>query len=422
MIPMVLVWEAPQNNIERFTLEKTIAQTLERSTSVQNARRTVEADKKRVDEAGSAGKPNISASASATRFDQATKIAFNADAPPVTVLPEHTEALGITLAQRLDIYGQIRLATDQARLQILADTFAVDGVTRGKRLQAKTVYFGLLKARDQVKVAESALEAAKVQQKQAQTLFDDGVGQKVDLLRANTAQVQAEQALETAKNNEAVARAAFNDAVHIPLDTPVELETVKETPALPEETTVTKLAESRDDVLQAETLARAALVGVSLARVGDKPTLALQATGNYFPTTSLQSPRQRTAAVGVSLSIPISDGGLTRARTEEARLRAENAQGIVGITKGNAALEARQAFLNLRTAFKQIETTRAAAEQARAARDLAQVRYAGQVGLFLELSDAQNALVRAESAAVDALYDYHSARARLESATGTPKL
>ena len=92
---------------------------------------------------------------------------------------------------------------------------------------------------------------------------------------------------------------------------------------------------------------------------------------------------------------------------------------MVGIAKGNAALEARQAFLNLRTALKQIETARAAAEQARATRDLAQVRYGGQVGLFLELSDAQAALVRAENAALDALYDYHIARARLESATGT---
>ncbi|MGC4044252.1 MAG: TolC family protein [Armatimonas sp.] len=421
MIPMV-VWQAPQDATEKFTLEKAIAQALERSNTVKNAKRTVEADKKRIDEAGSAGKLNIGASASATRFDQATKISFTPDTPAITVLPEHSESLGITLAQRLDIFGQIKLATDQARLQSLADTFAADGTVRAKRLQAQQTYFGLLKARDQVKVAQSALDAANVQKKQAQTLFDEGVGQKVDLLRATTTQVQAEQSLEAAKNGEAVARAAFNDAVHIPLDTPVELEMVTEIPALPDEANVTKLAESRDDVLQAETLARAALVGVSIARAGDKPTLALQATGNYFPTTSLQSPRQRTAALGVSLSIPISDGGLTRARTDEARLRAENAQGTVGITRGNAALEAKQAYLNLRTARTQIETARTAAEQARAARDLAQVRYAGQVGLFLELSDAQNALVRAESAAIDALYEYHSARARLESATGTTKL
>lgn len=418
MIPLYWVQEAPQEKTQRFTLESAIAQALERSTTIKNARRAVEADSKRADATASALKPSLSASVNLLRFDQATRIGFNPDTPPITALPSHTETLGVTLAQRLDLYGQVRTATSQARLQSLADTFGVETAIRAKKLQTRLTYFGLLKARDQITVAEAALEAARNQQKQAQTLFDGGVGQKVDLLRANTALVQAEQALEAARNNEAVARAAFNDALRQPLETPVMLEAVATTPDLPDEASVTTLAESRDDVLQLATLARAAELGVALARTGDRPTVALQATGSYYPTPSFQYPRQRTVAVGVSVSLPLSDGGLTRAHTEEARLRAESAQGLVGIAKGNAALEARQAFLNLRTALKQIETARSAAEQARAARDLAQVRYAGQVGLFLELSDSQAALVRAENAALDALYDYHSARARFESATG----
>ena len=421
MILIAWVQEAPQEKIERFTLEQAIAQALERSTSVKNAKRTVEADGKRADATATALKPTLSASASALRFDQATRVVFTPGAAPFTALPDHTESLAITLAQRLDLYGQVRTATSQAKLQSLADTFAAESAVRAKKLQTQLAYFGLLKARDQITVEAAALTAAQAQQKQAQTLFDGGIGQKIDLLRANTALVQAEQAVEVARNGEAVARATFNDAVHLPLDTKIELEQVVTMPDPPDEATVTKLAESRDDVLQAETLARATELGVTLARLADKPSVALQATGNYYPTPSFQYPRQRTAVVGVSVNIPLSDGGLTRARTDEAKLRAESAQGLVGIAKGNAALEARQAFLNLRTALKQLATARAAAEHARAARDLAQVRYAGQVGLFLELSDAQSTLVRAENAAVDALYDYHSARARFESAIGEKK-
>lgn len=421
MILIAWVQEAPQEKIERFTLEQAIAQALERSTSVKNAKRAVEADGKRADATATALKPTLSASASALRFDQATRVVFTPGAAPFTALPDHTESLAITLAQRLDLYGQVRTATSQAKLQSLADTFAAESAVRAKKLQTQLAYFRLLKARDQITVVAAALTAAQAQQKQAQTLFDGGIGQKIDLLRANTALVQAEQAVEVARNGEAVARATFNDAVHLPLDTKIELEQVVTMPDPPDEATVTKLAESRDDVLQAETLARATELGVTLARLADKPSVALQATGNYYPTPSFQYPRQRTAVVGVSVNIPLSDGGLTRARTDEAKLRAESAQGLVGIAKGNAALEARQAFLNLRTALKQLATARAAAEHARAARDLAQVRYAGQVGLFLELSDAQSTLVRAENAAVDALYDYHSARARFESAIGEKK-
>ena len=46
----------------------------------------------------------------------------------------------------------------------------------------------------------------------------------------------------------------------------------------------------------------------------------------------------------------------------------------------------------------------------------------GQVGLFLEVTDAQAALIRAENSQVDAVYNYLTARAQYENVLGIPAL
>jgi outer membrane protein len=85
-------------------------------------------------------------------------------------------------------------------------------------------------------------------------------------------------------------------------------------------------------------------------------------------------------------------------------------------------LDVRQADLNLLTAARQIGAANTALQQAIAARQLAQARYEGQVGLYLEVTDAQAALVQAENSQVNAVYDYLVARAQFENALGTPQI
>ena len=430
MIPIAIIQLVTiQAQTPPLTLERAIEIALSGSRSVKIARRTAQADAKRADQTAAGGKPQLSVNASALRFDQATKVSLNPQTPPFTVLKEHTETLTLGLSQRIDLYGEIHAATSQARLQSLADDFAVAEIERQRRLTVTILYLTLLKTRGQVKVAEAALSASEAQEKQARTLFEGGIGQKLDVLRASTALSQAVQNLEAARNAEASARAALNDELDQPLEAPLEISELAELEKVSKDTLIPKDIEAqtktatqkRGDILQAETLIRAAQLGVNVAQAGDKPSLSWQVSGSYYPTTSFQSPRQRTGVVGVSLGVPLSDGGLTRARTEEARLRVENAKLQRDQLQSNVALEVRQAYLNLKTAVRQIENTKNALEQARSARDLAQIRYGGQVGLFIELSDAQSALVRAETNANDAQYDFQIALSRYQSATYVAK-
>ena len=423
--------------------------SLRSSSSLVIAQRTAEIDRKRADEQAAAAKPNVNAAASATRYDQATKIAIGGG-PPVEVQKDHSEVLSINLANKIDLTGQVRTAVNQAKLQSEADEYQVKQIRNERILRTRSIYYNLLRARHQVQVAEASLRDALLQQTTAVNLNAGGVGQKIDVLRANTQVATAQQNRFQALNAEGIAQANFNDLVGQPLNTPVFLEdipgavvgnTVVPSPAVgaPAETqplfqapvaevnaidvnsSLATAIATRPEILAAETLVRANSLGIKLAHAALEPSLQLSAAGNYFPTTSFQMPRQRTAEITASIVLPLYDGGATRARVAQAKLREENAQTSLESRKADVALDVRQSYLNLLTAANQITAANSALEQAIAARQLAQIRYEGQVGLYLEVTDAEAALVAAQNSQVNAVYNYLIARAQFYNALGTPE-
>ena len=434
-----------------FDLAQTIREAIKSSADVQTATRNIEIDRRRSDEAAAAGRPNVDASGTAIRYDQATKIALGGG-PAIQVTPTHQEILTLNISNRFDLTGQIRAASDQARLQSLADEFVLGQIRNSRVLRAQTIYFNTLRAQHQIDVAQAALNNAERQLQDATNLNAAGVGQRIDVLRAQTQVATAQQNLDAAQNNFAIALTNFNDLVGRPLPAPVRL---VDPPGVAIRQPVTDFSKvgapdpkssvpltgatgevgainidqalqtanaQRPEVLQAQVNVRVAETGVKLSRAGLEPTFSLSAAGNYYPTPSFQFPRQRTGQLTATLNIPLYDGGATRDRVQESKLRTQNAQTSLASTRSDVALDVRQAYLNLATAAQQIGAANSALQSAIGARQLAQLRYQGQVGLYLEVTDAQAALVQAENNQVDAVYNYLVARAQFQNAVGTPQV
>ncbi|HLK57491.1 MAG TPA: TolC family protein [Chthonomonadaceae bacterium] len=431
-----------------YSLAQTIEAALASSAEVETATRNVQIDRKQVDAELARLRPGVRVDANATQYDAKTQVSI-AGSPPVTLLHDNTEVLSAGVSLDLDVSGQIRAAASQAKLQGLADQFTLTTVRNQRILTAKSVYYNLLRAEHQVQVAQAALTTAKQQQSLAVKLNLGQVGQKIDVLRANTQVADGEQELTNAQNNRDIARNTFNDLIGRPLDAPVQAQDVPgvtvgvdvgpnapknnplaQTPpysvpqgdlaAIDVTGSLASAAQRRPEVLTAQVQVRVAETGVKLAHSGLEPTVALSVGANYYPTTSFQAPRQTVGAVTLGISFPLYDGGATRARVQAARLQTENARTFLDRRKKDVALEVRQAYLNLVTAAHQIDAANTALQQAIATRQLAQTRYEGQVGLYLEVTDAQAALVQAENSQVNAVYDYLIARAQFENAIGVP--
>jgi outer membrane protein len=433
-----------------YSLAQTIEASLAASAEIETATRNVQIDRKQADVEFARLRPGVRFDGSATRFDDKSRVAIGGT-PPIVVAQDHVETLSLGASLDLDLFGQIRAAASQAKLQSLADQFILATIRNQRILTTKSVYYNLLRAEHQVQVAQAALATAKQQQATALKLNLGQVGQKIDVLRANTQVANSEQDLLSAQTNRDIARHDFNDLVGRPLDASVDVQDVpgvtvgvdisagaaanpapqsgapytvpaSEIEGIDVTKSVATAQQQRPEALTAQVLARVAETGIKLARAGLEPTFTLSASTNYYPTTSFQYPRQAESEIGFGFSVPLYDGGATRARVQAARLQTENARTALDRRRKDIALDIRQTYLNLTRTARQIDAANTALQQAIAARRLAQARYEGQVGLYLEVTDAQAALVQAENSQVNAVYDYLIARAQFENALGTPSI
>ncbi len=464
----------PASTQTTFNLSQTIASTIAASSDIAIINRDLDRDAALVDQAEAGNRPRVSSSATEVHLDSPIKIALGVG-PSFTVQPLDTQTLTASATLPIDISGQVAAATSAARLQLLADRFNRDRVSNELVLSAQTVYFSLLRAQHQVQVSQAAVNDANVQSSTTQRQFTGGIGQKIDVLRAQTQVAQAQQSLKSAQTSQSIAQSNFNNLIGRPLDAPIVLQDVAgvdvgdivatdlagpanpnaagtqaQPPATPAATgadqsvgslpsgltfysppmdqiSAIDVKSSISTALQARPELRADLVNVQaqgkqiqIARTGLYPTLSIGATGDYYPITDFQTPRHSIGVYTATVTFPLYDGGVTRDRVREARDAQENAKTTLASDQSTVSLQVRQAYLNLETSAQQISSANTALQQAIAARQLAQVRYENGVGLYLEVTDSQSALTQAETAQVNAVYDYLTARAQFENALGTP--
>lgn len=128
--------------------------------------------------------------------------------------------------------------------------------------------------------------------------------------------------------------------------------------------------------------------------------------------------RSQPFQASVTVSLPIFNGfsrelQVAQSRAQEEDVR-ESRRGLELQVRSD--VEAR--WLALQTAFRSIGVQAANRDAAREQLALAQDRYRVGVGNALEVTDAQNAVQRAEGDHVTAIYSYHRAIAALEAAVG----
>lgn len=415
---------AAQNSAP-LSLAEVILETQAHSAEVRVAQEDLRAARSRIGQQNARRRPQVSFAGSATRFDDASNLDFGGQ--KIEVVPDHLETLTLQLDQILDFSNQVGTAVSQARLLTLSSEYGLAATQAEVSLTGTTAYYDLLRAEQNVRVAQSALDAFREQLKTNTRLHEGGVGQKIDVLRAQSQVADAERELVRRQNGFSSARSRLNDLLGRPLDEPtvvdgpgvlIDSETSPEAPDRP--TLIRQALERRSEALAVATEVRAAEKGIKLARVSSDPRVSIGLAGNYYPTTSFQYVRQSTAALTLAVSIPLYEGGLARERVREAKALVDATKARGDRVQRDIALQVQNAALDVETAHKRLNASNVAVTAAAAARDLAQQRYEAQVGLYLEVSDALAALIQAEAARVDAAYDLRTAQARLVRAIGDP--
>ncbi len=412
-----------------LSIDEAVGVALANSKQLRIAEEAVLKARGRVNESKSAFLPTLSADATVTRLDEGSTITFpDASGNPqtVTIVKDLQKAIAINALIPVDILGQIGAAVSLNQFLEIAQRLDFNRVRNQVVLDVKAAYYDALRAKAYVGVVDQALANARERLRTAEAFLRQEAGTKFDVLRAETEVANATQNLISAKNRVELAVALLNNALNIDQNTPITTVETPE-PVKPTEDFNKSLGEAykqRPEVLQSDAQIKASEKGVVLAQRSVLPSLGVNWNFQYTPDGGGFDPKQTTWAAVARLTLPIFEGGLHRARTQQARADVATAKLTKQQVLDGIALEVRQAYLGLTEASERLEVTAAALKQAEEQYRLAKVRFDAGVtqtpgaSPLLEISDAQTALSQAQNNHISAKYDAQSSRAKLERASG----
>ena len=247
-----------------------------------------------------------------------------------------------------------------------------------------------------------------------------GTGLAIEVTRAQVQLANDRQNLIVAENDRRKGVLQLLRAMGLNLDAHIELTdklAYKPVDVGPMEAAIEKARKERAE-LKAQAK-REEIAKLNYGSVKAERMPSVSAFGNYGDIGPAVVGAVPTRAVGITLKVPIFDGGRREARRAESlsQLRQEVIRSRD--VKQQVELDVRLALDSIKSAASQVDTAREGL--ALAENELAQARrrYEGGVANSIEVTDAQTRLDRARDNQVAALYNYNLARLDLATATGS---
>nr|WP_320131517.1 TolC family protein [uncultured Holophaga sp.] len=415
--PTILGAQTPQASL---TLREAIQRALEQNPQVQQSLLALAASGEDRKMAAAALLPQVSASAMTVRnkYNLHAQMGMAVDSFPQEVGPYHWTQAGLEAQATLfdlstwERWRAARHAEDSAKADTRTTREEVAALVVGSYLQG-------LRADASVKASRSRIELAQALEKLAENQQQQGIGTKLDTLRAQV-RLQAErQTLIQAEVQARTARLALVRLLGLEPGTQLELKDTLATPDLPREdadTAYRQSLESRPELQSLEARQKAADALKASASGLRLPTVV--ASGSYGATAFQGESSTHTYSLGLSVKVPLFTGGLVSARI--AKAEAELNQ----VKEARRDLEARVGY-EVRTARMEVEAARnevAVADQAAglAEEALVQARHRFEAGVSnnIELINAQDDLAKANENQIGALYRLNQYRADLAKAEG----
>ncbi|HQO83066.1 MAG TPA: TolC family protein [Synergistales bacterium] len=289
-------------------------------------------------------------------------------------------------------------------------------VTNGVR----KAYYDLQRARASLEVAVATLELAHEHLKQVQSLYENGVVAKNEVLRTRVDVSSAELQLIQAENMTDVALNGLIKAVGVELkpESIPPMESV-DPPLFPQnaEDPYETALRYRPELVAMDDSRRAALELAKAAAGEARPRVALKGEYSFYEDDFF--PVEDDWSVSVVATWTLYDRGEVKNKIEEYKAMSRELLARIDDLRNQIRLEVSTAWQNMEAALKRIEVAENQVEMAEEDYRMTLRRYAAQVGTNIEVLDARTALTDAKTGYVNAVYDAYSAYSDLLFAMGT---
>lgn len=366
--------------------------------------------------------PKLHVDANAQQWDRSFIVMFPSGQTP-TPFPLRDAFTWVVSPEIVQPITPLFAIYDQYKMQ----DYGVDVATIKREIARREItfqvvkgYYRLLEAERLSEVAEASVTRLEAQQKQAQSLFDNGVIGKNDLLRAQLALAGARQRAIQMRGQVVLARSALDTTMGLPPDSPLEPVPFTGEPSSFGEETIqsaeSRAVAQRPEIREVDKTIDQANSGVTLAK--EKFLPQINAIGNYTHQEGQKFMQADAAYVGLFASWDVWDWGTTLNGVHEAHARLDQARIARKKIEDEVRLEARQAFVDTQTARDALDVARTAVAQAAENYRIVSKKFESNAATAFDVVDAESLLTQARGQVQTALYDLLIARAALQRATG----
>ena len=337
---------------------------------------------------------------------------------PTFVGPFTTVDARVSATQSIFDFSSIR-RYQASKTQVSAAKSDVGGAGEQVAAQVSRAYLAAIRAEADVATANANIALSEAVLKQAENQKAAGTGTGIEITRARVQLANDRQRLLVAENARRSAGLQLLRAMNLRLDTelvltdrleylPVDAVTLEDARAL-------ALKQRQDLEAQQEREAGARL-SASATKLERLPSVA--AFGDYGTNGTGLTTALPTRTYGVSVRLPLFDGGRRDARRAESASQYRSEKLRTGDLKEQIELDVRLALDALHSADEQVKVAKEGLDLAESELTQARRRYEAGVAVTVEVTDAQTRLERARDNQTNALYSYNLARIDLAAAIG----
>jgi len=281
------------------------------------------------------------------------------------------------------------------------------------------LYMEALRADEAVKARRADMELSQQLLKLAQDRKAAGVATGLDVTREEVQLENTRQRLLVAQNDHESAQLNLIRALGIDFDVRLiltdSLTFVNVVHEKPDEALATAKEHRTELKAQAN---RQRLASLSHSSVESERVPSLALNGDYGWIGLKPDEAYATRGVGLTLSVPIFDGGQREGRISETRSRVRQEAIRMKDVSDQVSLEVRNALLTLESSTQQVGVSHKGLDLAQKELAFAWDRFAAGLATNIEITNAQTSVARARDNVIEALFRFNASRINLARAKG----
>lgn len=291
--------------------------------------------------------------------------------------------------------------------------------------QVKAAYYGLLLSEDSYNVILESYENAKFNYEVYKKKYQVGTASEYDVLRSSVAMKNIEP--ELAQAEIAIKQARLQLMILMGMETNIPIKaTTKladyEATMYDNTLSLSRSIDENSDLRMLDIQTKTLKNALSVQKMSLLPTLALTANYNWTSSTN-GTPFKNVkwnpySIVGVTLSVPIFQGGQRYSRIKQASIQVQEMKWQRENLERTLKMQVDVAIDNIQMNVKQIASTSESVTEADKAHQIMEKSFEIGAASYLDLRDSELALTRARLAYYQSIYNYLIANSNLELLLG----